>query len=245
MDYFRSATTWILDLIFPIRCLGCGAFSAPGKETYLCAPCIRTIPIKHALECVGCKRAVAAGHTCILCRKEYSLDQLLIASDLRHRLVERILKTFKYRFVPALAEPIGQVMRKYLAAAQKQKKLDLFAANPMIIPIPLHIRRLNWRGFNQAVLLAKHMADRFQMQYCDDALKRNKYASPQAGIESRPERFKNIENQFICTNPHAVRDRHIIIVDDICTSGATLNACAAALKENGARKVSAFVVARG
>ena len=111
--------------------------------------------------------------------------------------------------------------------------------------MPLHPRRLNWRGFNQAELIAQAVADVLYTQNESRILIRTAGTDSQAELKDKKDRIKNIGNIFKVTDTEKIKNRNILLVDDICTTGATLNQCAKVLKEAGAKKVIAFVVARG
>ncbi|MBX4211624.1 MAG: hypothetical protein KW806_02415 [Candidatus Yanofskybacteria bacterium] len=119
----------------------------------------------------------------------------------------------------------------------------MFADQPTVIPVPLHYRRLNWRGFNQAELLAKQIARYFKLPLETSTLTRIRSTEPQAFITDRDDRIKNTQDIFACSG--TITASSILLIDDICTTGATLNECARVLKVRGAQRVSALVVARG
>ncbi len=238
--YAQKVWTGFLDIIFPVRCIGCGRFG-----DYVCRSCLGTIPIKKNFECVGCKRNTPFGQTCFLCAKTNSVDQLLIMADYKNNLVEKTLKFYKYKFISDLERPLSVLMKKYLKWLTLDKKFNIFESNPLLIPVPLHPRRLNWRGFNQSELLAKNIADTFQMEMAVDIIERMGNAVPQAEIKEREERLKNLSGIFRIKNKEKIIGRNILLIDDVCTTGATLNECAKVLKQGGASKVVALVVARG
>lgn len=240
MNYPQKSIIWFLDTIFPIRCIDCGDFG-----DYVCRGCLGAIPIKKYFECVGCKRNTPFGQTCFLCAKTNFVDQLLIVADFRNPLVEKILKFFKYKFISDLERPLSVLMKKYLKWLTLDKKFNVFEGSPLLIPVPLHPRRLNWRGFNQSELLAKNIADTFQMEIADDVIERSGNAVPQADIKEKEERLRNLNGIFRIKNCDRVVGREILLIDDVCTTGATLNECAKVLKQNGASKIIALVVARG
>lgn len=250
-NYPQQVHNWLSDLVFPVRCIGCKKFG-----DYVCRGCLRTIPVKKNFECIGCKRNTPFGQTCYLCAKTNSVDQLLIVADLKNPLVEKILKFLKYKFIFDLERPLSTITKKYLKWLTLDKKFNVFEASnpraeqssydgPLLIPIPLHSRRLNWRGFNQSELLAKELADTFQMEMAGDIIERTINTIPQADIKEREERLKNLNGIFKIKNESGIVGREILLVDDVCTTGATLNECAKVLKDNGARKVFALVIARG
>jgi ComF family protein len=136
-------------------------------------------------------------------------------------------------------------MKKYLKWLTLDKKFNVFESNPLLVPVPLHPRRLNWRGFNQSELFAKELADAFQMEMADDVIERTVNTIPQVDIKEREQRLKNLSGIFKILNREKIIGREVLLVDDVCTTGATLNECAKILKANGASKVVALVIARG
>jgi len=113
----------------------------------------------------------------------------------------------------------------------------------LIVPVPLHSRRKRERGFNQAKLLAEIVARHFNLTLIE-ALKRIKNTKPQAKIKDIEKRMKNISNCFVIKNPEMIQGKNIILVDDVFTSGATMNEAVKILKQNGAKKVIALVLAK-
>ena len=239
---------WALDIIFPKICLGCSRFTAIGDFDYVCKKCFGEVSLKNTFECVGCKRQTHLGLTCVFCKKESELDQLLIAAELSDSVIEKMLKTYKYKFVSDMAKPLSVIAKKCIKKLLS-KGFNLFEDSPVVISVPLHKNRLNWRGFNQADLLARSVADSYHMPYGEKVLTRVVNAKHQAEAETKEERFSNVKNNFVVTNREAIKGRTVILVDDICTTGATLNECARVLKNppsgGGAKRVIGFVIARG
>lgn len=190
--------------------------------------------------------SVPLGRTCLSCRKDNYLDQLLIASDYNHTTIVQLIKTLKYRFVEDIGTNLSFLIKKYVFWLSSQKNFSIIGDDPIIVPIPLHYRRLNWRGFNQAEILANSLADSLQRHTQNNLIKRVTTSKPQADIKEREERLKNATgNIFKIIDSTQIQHKTVIIVDDVCTTGATLNECARVLKESGAKKVIAFVIARG
>ena len=173
------------------------------------------------------------------------MDQLLIVADYKNSLVEKSLKFLKYRFIRDLEQPLSVLIKKYLKWLTLDKKFNVFEVGPLLIPVPLHPRRLNWRGFNQSELLTKNLADTFQMEMAGDLIERTVSTVPQADIKEREERLKNLNGIFKILNKEKIIGREVLLIDDVCTTGATLNECAKVLKANGATKIIALVIARG
>lgn len=245
MNYPQQLISWSLDLIFPVKCLICRRYDRQGKEKYICKSCFRSLPLRNSFECIGCKKPAPLGKTCRECIKIFKIDQLLIVSDYKNPDIEKILKFLKYRFIKDLCRPISLLARKYIVRTGKLKKHNIIADNPAVIAVPMHKRRLNWRGFNQSEEIAKILADSFQLDFLQNVLLKIKSSPPQADISDKEDRFKNITSAFTVEHPHIITGRVIILIDDICTTGATLNECAKILKESGAVKVIGLVIARG
>ncbi len=245
MNYPQQIVSFVLNTIFPVVCLGCGSFSVSNRKNYICKPCLRLIPIKKDLECIGCKMKSSLGKTCIGCQKNWSLDHLLVVSDYKNKVLEKMIKAFKYRFVINLAESIYPLVKRYVHFLVKERHFNIMAENPIIIPVPLHYRRFNWRGFNQAEIIGEIIAEITNLKTDDATLTRSSVSRPQVEINKKSERLENMGNQFRVFTDEKIKDRTLILVDDVCTTGATLNECAGILKGAGAKKVIGFVIARG
>ena len=221
--YPQKVIKLAMDAIFPIRCIGCGAY-----DTYFCVSCLVEVKIKNDAELVGAIPVFSAAN--------YS-----------DKLIQKALKVFKYGLVRDMAGPLADVVRTYIDSIPVISS-GLLRGNPLLVPIPLHKKRLNWRGFNQSEILAEKISGFYGLQV-GNILTRNKNIKPQADIEDRENRMNNIKDSFECsTNLNgrpACAGRNIILVDDICTTGATLNECAKVLAANGAGKIKALVIARG
>ncbi len=141
----------------------------------------------------------------------------------------------KYRDIRALAAPLAQLLFEYLSTHD--------VPGEVLVPVPLHPRRLRERGYNQSGLLARELGRLSGMTVLRDCLVRRRYAPPQAGTSTVEERRRNVTGVFSCRNDRP-RGKQVLLIDDVSTSGATLDACAAALKESGAASVWALALAR-
>jgi ComF family protein len=141
---------------------------------------------------------------------------------------------FKYKGVTALAEPLGGLMAEY------------WYTHPMpadvLVPVPLHKNRLRERGFNQAALLAHQLSKRIHLAVDEQTLVRQRATALQVDLDTE-ERKKNVRDAFRCTTG-ALADRRVLLIDDVCTTGATLEACAVALEDSGTQCVQALTLAR-
>lgn len=237
---------YILELLFPRRCLSCSAFLAQDSKGAVCAKCLAAVPFKIGFACSFCSAPVGGGKTCHYCLSDHFLDRLIAAAPYDQPLIEKMVKFLKYSFIRDLSYDTGEIMIDYLVSRQNALlEKTLKPSRPIVTAVPLHRRRLNWRGFNQSELLARKIAEHFGWQYQDGLLKRIKQKKPQAKIVNRRKRQSNVLNAFKCLNADAICGRTVLLIDDVATTGATLDDCARTLKGAGAQEVIGFVFARG
>ncbi len=248
--------TFFLDILFPIYCLGC------GKEgEWICRECFGKINLLKKQACPICGAESQTGARCFNCRNKSELDGVISAAvywniskkagKTETGIVKEAIHVFKYRFVHDLADPlsdliIGQLKNRQLV--RKQKEIPFgpdIIENRIIIPVPLHHRRLRWRGFNQAELLAESLGKYFNLPIEKAILIRSKNNIPQVEIKERQARLENIRGAFSCAENPILKNKKVILVDDVCTTAGTLSECAKVLKKAGAQEVWGVVVARG
>lgn len=149
--------------------------------------------------------------------------------------MRKAIHELKYRNLRAISPCLAELLADYLQA------------NPLpgeaLIGVPLHPRRLRERGYNQSNLMARALGRLVDLPVIEDCLVRVKQAHPQVRAADVEERRRNVADAFVCRDER-VRDKQIILIDDVCTSGATLEACAAAVKSKGARSVWGLTLAR-
>lgn len=236
------------DCLFPKTCLGCGQLN-----TYLCADCFQNLGDRRDLTCYACHRRSPNGKICKSCRRKNrtNLTGLFVAGDWDNRLLKQLIYVYKYRFIKELAEPLAGIAAEYLKInflSGENKNTE----NIILIPAPLHPRRLAWRGFNQAELLTKKIAEILRITVAEKILVRQSYSSPQANIKNRTERELNVQNVFLLTqnadqkiDSLKMKNKTVILVDDVATTGATLEQCAATIKPLGPKEIWGLVIARG
>lgn len=228
----------LLDLIFPIRCVGCGM-----TGSLLCDVCLPKIHLLHEQHCPVCWRPNVGGQTCLRCRKKSPLTGLIVAGEYHHNAVlERAIKQIKYRFAAPLAERLAVILA---AIAQRNVVLQQYSgpAHFTFTFVPMHPRRESLRGFNQARLLAEATTRQLHVPL-HDLLVRTRVTQQQAKLH-RVERLRNLVKAFAVRPGVDVRGARIIIIDDVATTGATLHECAKVLKKAGAEQVWGLVLARG
>lgn len=235
----HKAYLFVIDTLFPLFCLICGT---PG--TQLCRQCLDLFPRRLRQRCPTCiKKTTPHGEVCFACIGDRALDGLFAAAHYRSPLISTSIHTFKYRFIPTLAEPLGS----WLAERVREAELPLPDA---LIPVPLHPRRLRFRGFNQSSLLAQRIAELLApglaLPVWEDALHRTRYTKPQMQTETREERLHNLQGAFTLNQQYSslVQGTSVWLIDDIATTGTTLEECAKVLKASGVKYVFGIVVAR-
>jgi len=217
-----------LDLLFPLQCLGC------QKEGQLiCEGCVAQLPRLEHPYCVLCGQP-NANVKCRWCREATPWFDGIRAPYLMQGPIREGIHSLKYRGVRAAATQLGSLLAQY------------WAGHPMpgnvIVPVPLHSKRLRHRGYNQSVLLAKELAMLSGLTMDSGLLTRIKDSPPQVGAASRDQRLANVEGSFQCVGD--VEGLEVILVDDVATTGSTLSACASTLKASGAASVWGLVLAR-
>lgn len=185
--------------------------------------------------CVFCGTLNTAQHyVCNQCKELTSIEQVLYLWKYNDPIVRDTIAAFKYHGVYQLAPLLAAPLARLVASAS-------LPTHTIVVPVPLSRSRKRERGFNQAELIAKNLGLPIGTQSLVRVLQR----SPQAHTESRGERFRNVENAFEIHNASLISGRSILLVDDVVTTGATLTAAARVLKEAGAEKISAAVLAHG
>ncbi len=227
----KKIFNFVLDAIIPKRCIGCNIF-----DTWLCDSCHTTLPLLTEQKCGICKKVITPlGETCPNCQKNTAVNGIFVISSYNNELLKHLIHNFKYKFIEELSEPLG------LLIAQGLTNSHLLSPD-LIVPIPLHNRRLRWRGFNQADLLANSIG--LTIPINSTCLVRQKYTTSQVKVKSKKKRLSNLKGAFVIQHPEKIKDKSILLVDDIVTTGSTINECAKILKNAGAKEVSAIVLTR-
>ena len=228
----------LLDLLFPKRCVSCGVF---GK--YICNRCFKKIEFVEKPICPICQRQAIGGKTHPKCAGKFRPDGLVVACKYKGPIKFAIRKV-KYKWVYDIEKVLVDLL------ASQIWKFDL-PQNSILVPIPLHKKRKNWRGFNQAEILAKTLSKKFNVSY-SDSLIRIAETKTQVGL-TRKERKKNVKGAFSLRSfrhpeldsGSRFRDKNVILVDDVYTSGATMMEAAKVLKRSGEKNVWAVAIALG
>lgn len=231
----------LLDLLFPKICLGCKSCGC-----YLCKDCFKKITLESRQNCPACSQKNISGTFCGLrCKKDFYFDQLITCMVYdKTSLLKKLITLFKYKFSEELSEVFGKILVKQFKKFRNLIPHD--DANFIFIPVPLHKKRLKFRGFNQAKLLADYLAKNIDGIYVHDALERKIYTKEQAKL-NKNSRLRNLKNTIglkadFCRD--IIQNKTVILIDDVATTGSTLNECSRVLKEAGVKYICGLTLAR-
>jgi ComF family protein len=236
---WRELGSRLADVVFPRLCLGCALPLLGERDGELCRRCARETDFLGGAKCARCGRPFAvpqaADHLCGECLLRQPAFDLARAAAGHDGPVATAVRGFKYNRRLSL----GPGLSRLLAAVID----DLDAAGDLVVPVPLHPRRQRQRGFNQAWLLARRAARRLGLPAEGDWLRRIRFTPPQVGLV-RAEREANVRGAFSLAPRANFAGRRVILVDDVLTTGATVDACARVLKKAGAEAVTVVTVTR-
>lgn len=201
----------------------------------MCRECRNEMIYLQPSLCCECGKPMSEGTTCRGCLAEARyLDGVYSVFKYGGTIRQAIIQ-MKYHNIKALADPLSRFMAIYL----KQYSLSF----DIIIPVPIHKRRLRERGYNQTSLLARRLSRMTRIPVMEGVLIRTRHTPSQAKSDSVERRRENIKNAFKCVR-RDISGKRILLIDDVCTSGATLNSCAASLKSAGAASVWGLTLAK-
>lgn len=223
----------ILDFIFPKNCLNCGKVGS-----YICKSCLEKIP-KAKNICFYCRKASIDGMTHTKCAKKLGLERY-VCPWIYAGVVRKATIRLKYRFSYDVA---SELVNNYIS---KAKEYDLpFPKKAIIVPVPLHLAREKWRGFNQSEILGRGISKKLGYKFIPDLLLRRKKSVPQAQLKGE-ERKKNIRGAFAFNEFYKDFDKttEIFVFDDVATTGSTLKEAVKVLKRKNFKRVSIMTIPR-
>lgn len=237
---FKTFQRAVLDFLFPPLCHVCRTFIPAAGPLHICSACReRLLPIASPL-CVVCGMPyVGAGedHTCGTCVTSHHHYDAARAA-LEYEGVSRdLIHAFKYRSKTHLSRPLALLTIERLTGFVSSWSPDL------IIPVPLHRKRLRSRGFNQAVLLGAIFSSHWKIPLDRHNLRRIRWTEPQVNLPAH-DRRSNVKGAFCIQDAARVQGRRVLLVDDVLTTGSTVEECAAMLKGVGSAEVIVITVAR-
>ncbi len=223
----------LLNWLFPPCCVGCGA---PG--TAICATCAGTIRYPTLQSCASCGRPASLTRPGEICR--HCLAGLSsLDGDYSAAFAAGVLRQAIHQFKYAGQSSLASTLAGFLLTWWQEFALPV----DLIIPIPLHPLRERERGYNQALLLARQFSAGTGLPCAEHALQRHRPTRPQVGLNAE-QRRENVAGAFTCTAPAFVAGRRILLIDDVTTTGATLDSAGHALRRAGATAIFALTIAR-
>jgi ComF family protein len=235
------------DIIYPPRCAVCdrflwkGPLSREAHSSFFCPGCTADVSCIASPLCPICGQPfsseVIEDHLCEDCLRNRPAYEAAWAPYRYEGAILEGIHRFKYGSKSFLADAFGPLLVRFA-----EDRFDR-SGSVLIIPVPLHPKRLRERGFNQSLLLARHVSRALHIDLDFLSLRRVRYTPPQAGL-AKKERLKNVRGAFELTNADAVKGKFILLVDDVVTTGNTLNECARILRRGGAEKVFGLSLAR-
>jgi len=218
----------LLDLVFPPRCVGCGREGA-----WLCPACLAAVQPVPPPTCAICYESTLGGDVCSACRRDPLAIDGIRSVSLHKGALREAVHGLKYKNQRSLVPPLAALMRD----AMERQGL----AADVLVPVPLHQERLRQRGFNQSALLARAMVVP-GLPMDEESLVRVRATASQTTL-NRAERRANMAGAFACRDG-ALAGRRVLLIDDVCTTGATLEACAVACRAAGAASVWGMTLTR-
>ncbi|MHB8104331.1 MAG: ComF family protein [Dehalococcoidales bacterium] len=218
-----------LDLFFPPWCIGCGR---EGK--YICDACRRNLPMISPPICNVCGRPLTIDNTCPGCIDEPVVIDGIRSPFLFDGVIRNAVHEFKYRNLKDIALTLAGFLDDFL----KENPLPV----DVLVPVPIHKKRQRDRGYNQSALIAHELGRMNGMLVIEDCLVKTVNTSPQVRTSSASERLKNLAAAFACID-NQLAGKRVLLIDDVSTSGATLNTCAGVLKAARAASVWGLTVA--
>ncbi len=208
-----------------------------GQAFGLCEACLNSLPWHKAAHCPQCALPSMDGLPCGHCLQAPPAFDATYAMFRYEYPLNSMLQRYKYNHLLNMAETFGELMAQSLAPTSANMR----AAPDILIPMPLHRSRLQERGFNQAVEIARVVGKKLKLEVDSKSCSRIKHSPPQVSLPMK-ERVKNMRGAFDCQT--RLDGLHIALVDDVMTAGASLNALATTVKKAGASHVECWLVAR-
>jgi ComF family protein len=236
-----------IDILYPPRCAICRSFLPKGSRKNgdavrgVCSSCREDFHPLRSPCCTVCARPFVPGtgrdHLCENCLRRRPFFHVLGAPYLYEGAFQDAIHLFKYGKRSDLAAFLGPLLASFVRKWEPAEGVSL------VVPVPLHKKRLKERGFNQSKLLAHYVAKELKADLDFLSLRRVKYTLPQTGL-GKKERRKNVRKAFAVKRPERIYGKTVLVVDDVATTGNTLNECARELIRGGAERIAALVVAR-
>jgi competence protein ComFC len=228
-------------IFFPSFCKICGCFLENPEEKIVCARCLREMNPSRRAFCWRCGRffsRTGAPYLCEECLKKSPVYTYHRSCGSYSGRLRDVILLFKYRKYRVLGRPLAEFMQSTL-----QDHPQVWRNADLVVPVPLHKKRKRERGFNQSLILARHLSLWLKLPLDSGILFRPVFRPPQTSLNAA-ERRRNTRGVFAVKNPHKIQKKTVLLVDDVYTTGATLQECGRILLQSGARDIRAVTLAR-
>ncbi len=240
MAHARQFLHALLDVIIPPLCHICHSFIPDSDSLHICPTCRERLPLVVSPLCSLCGIPFAGAgsdHRCGPCQIHPPHFDTARAAFLYEGSVRELIHSFKYQWKTHLRSPLALLTLEEVHTFLTEQGPHL------IVPVPLHRSRLRQRGFNQAVLLGRVLSHHLSLPMLTNALIRTRPTEPQIEL-SAAERRENVKGAFTVNRPHRIAGKRVLLLDDVMTTGSTMDECAKELKKAGAAVVIAATIAR-
>ncbi len=231
-----------VNIICPISCFACGKKLNLENKLPLCAECFQKIKWNPLPYCSRCGRSLSANirysPICAECKNAGFRFTRAWSCCLYEGVIKEVIVRFKYSESMYLIPIFKEILKKFIRENIDANFVDI------IIPVPLFNSKLRERGFNQSEIIASLVEEILNKPVLADILKKIRPTKPQQEL-SRNARLSNLKDAFSVTRPDYIRDKNVLLIDDVLTTGATLNECAKVLKELSQKNIFALTLARG
>lgn len=237
VDKYIKVKNFLLELLFPKFCFGC------NKEgSYLCEDCKSLLDICEQQYCLCNKNPKIIKGKCKKCQNK-SLSGLYFAlSYKKNPVIKKLIYQFKYEpFIKDLAETFAKIIAEHLIISKNNT--EAIWQNSCFVPIPLDKKKLKWRNYNQAEELSKELSKIINVPVVLNNLVKTKSTLSQVDL-SEKQREENIKDAFLIKDSVEIKDKKVFLVDDVYTTGSTMNECAKILKKAGVKEVFGITIAR-
>lgn len=234
----EDTISMIKEILFPVSCLNC---QKPGE--FICTTCRSNLRRITRQSCIVCQQPAEFGLTHSGCRQNNPLtaDQIISILDYHDPLVSQTIIAGKYKLLPDVFRLFGRIIGQHITEPSHENLRQSWS-DAVITFIPLAPRRHRWRNFNQSELLAKELAVQFGRQ-ATTILTRSRMVKVQKEL-TREERRHNLQNSFSCRSGATIKNKKILLIDDVVTTGTTLMEAAKVLKTAGAASVFCLTLAQ-
>lgn len=230
----------LYETFFPQICLSCEKLTSNNDLFDLvCNSCLKLVMLQEPC-CANCHKKNSDFRLCFNCSKEFYLDGIIFASKFKNPILNLLIKEFKYKGFKSIARILA-----YLIKSQLQK-IDFDVKRKILIPVPLDKYKLKERGFNQNILIADILKKQLKIKIADLIIKKVPNIA-QAKLANKSLRLQNVKNVFKIRNDKNllnIKTKEVLLLDDVCTTGSTLNECAKILRKNGFKNIWGLVIAK-